>query len=384
MRTLLFHPWRVGTLLATRANVVYVAQLLAPVGFLALGAPLYLLAAAPILAQHMLSLRPTEQTILYHYTAPLLPSIMVATVFALRRVGFASLRRVPRVLVASAVLGAAGVTGVWWGAPARMKQPESASRFTAPDAADRAKQELVDDVPPNAPVVASFEFLARLANRAALYSFHNVVIGKKIISNQDYELPPAVSWALIDFADPTIFAGSFYWGRPGGDARTRRMLTTGTWRTAAEAGSVVLFQRVDDASREAGAASAAPTRRVVLEQVPELRGWTVSALRARAGARVPIDWYWQLPMGTADGYWVYVAIVQDGRMLHREQRLACANVPLSTSQVVQERMTLLLPDDLAPGTYAIDGFVVRHETGRGAPAGKQLARLPLGSLEIVR
>lgn len=62
-------------------------------------------------------------------------------------------------------------------------------------------KKLVDTIPDNASVVASFKFLPNLSNREDLYSLHYGFFGKRQFSDVDYFFPSDVDYYIIDTND---------------------------------------------------------------------------------------------------------------------------------------------------------------------------------------
>ncbi|MCZ7567180.1 MAG: DUF2079 domain-containing protein [Ardenticatenaceae bacterium] len=161
LETLVRHPVTVVAVLARAPKGAFLWQLLAPLAGLPLvGLPAVLL-GLPTLAYLLLSDYDLQASIRYHYTAPLLPFLFLATVVALQRLRARSLRL--EQVGASALLFAA-LAGAWWWSPlpgARSYEPE---RFTVTEEA-RAARALMATVPPDVPVAADWPYLPWLANR---------------------------------------------------------------------------------------------------------------------------------------------------------------------------------------------------------------------------
>ena len=94
LKTAFTHPLRLLETAFSARDAHYLGQLLVPLGGLWLLAPVALLAALPELALNLLSKTPTQTSIHFHYTAGLLPPLVVASVL-----GAAALaRRRPRLV----------------------------------------------------------------------------------------------------------------------------------------------------------------------------------------------------------------------------------------------------------------------------------------------
>src|SRR5439155_613700 len=155
--TLVFRPWRWLALVVEPAKIVYLMALLAPLGFLPLGAPPVLAAALPALLQNLLSVDPKLYNYRAQYQAYVLPFMVLAAVEGFRRlretrgarplVGpFHPVALLAAAFVLSAVLTAATVNDLGvrkW----RLGPPEQAAyRLMArvpPDASVSANERLV-------------------------------------------------------------------------------------------------------------------------------------------------------------------------------------------------------------------------------------------------
>jgi len=87
VKTAFAHPGRLASAVTTSRDLHYVLQLLWPLAFLPLLAPLVLLAALPELAINLLSAVPTQTSIHFHYTAGLIAPLVAAAILGARRLG---------------------------------------------------------------------------------------------------------------------------------------------------------------------------------------------------------------------------------------------------------------------------------------------------------
>lgn len=79
------HPIKTFSIILKHGGVSYVMQLLLPLGFSSLGAPLYLLFAVPDTAKNLLSNNPNLRSFNYQYTAELVPFIYLSSIYGIRR-----------------------------------------------------------------------------------------------------------------------------------------------------------------------------------------------------------------------------------------------------------------------------------------------------------
>lgn len=180
---------------ATTGNLVW--GLLLPFLGLPLLRPRWLLIAAPVLLQHLLSWRPSEWSIEAHYAAPLIPLFWVATTQA---IAHARLQTAAAGLVLSACLLAQFCMG-----PVLIGVREcrtARERFI-----ERSwKTKLIDTIPPAASVTAGIPYLSHLATRSRLYSLHHILKGLKTLSRATYVPPPPTEVVLVDYADDASFS----------------------------------------------------------------------------------------------------------------------------------------------------------------------------------
>lgn len=205
-------PQRIGQTLIhslTHGNLIW--ALLFPFLCLPLLKPRWLLIAAPIILQHLLSWRSSEWTIYFHYAAPLLPLFWMALAEAVASLNLwkpvpVLVRRSLPFLLVGACIGAQVVLG-----PAARIAATTADWFKGK--ADRARRNaFTAQIPPEASVVAPLPYLAHLAMREKLYSLHYVLKGLKTLSRASFEPPPPPDFVLIDYLDSATFdAGSGYY-----------------------------------------------------------------------------------------------------------------------------------------------------------------------------
>jgi uncharacterized membrane protein len=84
---LLSHPWRAATTLLAPSGLAYLVKLLWPFGFTSLASPLTFLISLPELLINLLSGKPQQHSIAYHYVAGEAPFVIAAMVLGLRRIG---------------------------------------------------------------------------------------------------------------------------------------------------------------------------------------------------------------------------------------------------------------------------------------------------------
>jgi uncharacterized membrane protein len=169
VKTAFTHPLRIVEAAFTNRDLHYLLQLLTPLAALCLFAPLVLVAAIPELTLNLLSATPTQTSIHFHYTAGLIPPLLIASVFGARRL---SAHRVPvaLVVVIAALIGSyrLGPIPGWRHVPGGQKFQSTAARVTDHDRiADRA----LSLVPADAVVSATNTLGGHLSARRRVLSF---------------------------------------------------------------------------------------------------------------------------------------------------------------------------------------------------------------------
>lgn len=191
--TVLLAPLEVlGRLLSPR-SLLSCLQLLAPLAFVPLAAPVALLPALPTLTASFLSDHPAQATIYNHYMAPAIPFLVVATVLGLERVAAAHATvcgdRLGRALVVLAVATLASWvyenpvlarTSVVRVAPDPPWQHATAGGRTASlvQPNDAALREGIARVPPRAAVLTTGSYLPHLSHRELLRSLPRQSVAK--------------------------------------------------------------------------------------------------------------------------------------------------------------------------------------------------------------
>ena len=173
--------------------------------------PRWIIMAAPIFLQHLLSWRQSEWSINFHYAAPLVPLLWLGTAEA----GSALFWR--DILAGWVAVGCA-VGQLWFGP---IKEVWHAV-MGAGDAlwAREWKSTMLAVVEKDASVTAGIPYLSHLTNRKQLYSLHHVLKGLKTLSRAEYKPPTGIDAVVMDTADRATFdpdAGYFHPQRKMGE-----------------------------------------------------------------------------------------------------------------------------------------------------------------------
>ena len=169
---------------------------LVPFLLLPLLRPRYLIMAAPIFLQHLLSWRQSEWDIDYHYAAPLLPLLWLGAAEAGSALFW-------RDVLAGWVAVACIICQFWFGPILNVWKTATGAGTALWE--KEWKSKMLDAVPADASVTAGIPYLSHLANREKLYSLHHVLKGLNTLSRTEYKPPTGVDAIVIDVADRATF-----------------------------------------------------------------------------------------------------------------------------------------------------------------------------------
>jgi uncharacterized membrane protein len=223
VKTAFTHPGRLVDAAFTGRDAHYLLQLLWPLAFLPLLAPLVLVAALPELAINVLSAIPTQTSIHFHYTAGVIAPLIVATVFGAKRVGRDALAIASAAVVVALVANyRLGPLPLWQHVPGGQRFQATAGDVTAHD---RIAQRALALIPDHDVVSATNSLGAHLSARARVLSFPFVEDARWIAAD---ETQPGYA----DRFAPLATAEQLVWLRRNPE-----------WRLVFERDGVLVFKR---------------------------------------------------------------------------------------------------------------------------------------------
>ena len=182
VKTAFTHPLRIVEAAFSGRDLHYLLDLVAPLAALSLLAPLVLVAALPELAINLLSSTTTQTSIHFHYTAGLIPPLMIAAIFGAKR-----LSRWTLPIAAGIVLAALagnyrlGPIPGWRHVPGGQTFQATAGRVTDHD---RVAQRALRLIPGDAVVSATNTLGAHLSARRRVLSFPYLEDSKWIAADE--------------------------------------------------------------------------------------------------------------------------------------------------------------------------------------------------------
>jgi len=225
-----------STLLRPQA-FTYLFHTFLPVLFIPFVSPSILLPATPLFLQHLLSGRPSELTIGFHYLAEIIPFIFVSFIYGIKRMvnkGYVTHERFLKISLMATVL----LSNIYLGPHFAVLR-----QFFIPHRQDYLtpyKNECVKSILPHSSVVATFEFLPHLTHRSQLYSLHHIYMGFYTLSSKRYMLPESPDTALIDFQDTLTFKGFYHYDNY---KNLQQFLSQDKWEVEDFLEGIVLFKK---------------------------------------------------------------------------------------------------------------------------------------------
>ena len=358
--------------------------------------PHWLLIAAPILLQHLLSWRSSEWTIYFHYAAPLLPLFWIALaegaagIDRWTAVPFRFRRSLPVLVVAACVVaqillgpapGIVATTATWFGGE------QTRAR----------KRAFISQIPPDASVLAPLPYLSHLAMRENLYSLHYVLKGLKTLSRSTYSPPPPTDFVLIDYDDSATFdavAGYYHPAMktvdgpviPSSDRLLHEFLQRSSWTVSSSDGLTILRQ--DKTPSELPLSSPSPGGIAVMGTGTTLTSITKSSDElAEQGLEIKMNWNFQSPRDVFP--WMFLKLTsRDRQNKIFISRGLCA--PEATSGPYLDSWHITSSDRIPEGDYGVEAFFVDNakrvwaaKTGQPDMRTPPLAPpVPLGEIRV--
>lgn len=193
----LTHPRELWQTATDGARLSYYRQLLAPVAFIPLAAPLVLAMAAPNVLVNILSVQPYTYQIKYQYSALVGAVIFVAMVEGCRRIG--TTMAVRRFLVGVCIATSLATNVAWSPSPLGVKF--HSGMWARESAHTEVVRAALERLPRDAGVSAAYYVVPHIAHRTDVYEFPNPFRAANWgIDDQDPPDPAAADYLVVDRA----------------------------------------------------------------------------------------------------------------------------------------------------------------------------------------
>jgi hypothetical protein len=336
--------------------------------------PRWIVIAAPILLQHLLSSRPSEWSMHFHYAAPLIPLFWIASAEAMQR------HRLHAVTAWAAFVFSLGlqifdgpwrrVGDDWRTMDLVLWNREWKARVVDEIAADQTLR-----------VSAGIPYLSHLATRAELYSLHFVIKGFKTLSVTRDDPVYTADVVLIDYADEQTFskkAGYYHpeGGRgevrlPSSDELLNSFLGRGEWTEKSINALMVL---------RAAKALPAQTSPAVGQAIDRHSTLLRASISAAEGTTFAVHLGWRFTAPRTRIPWL-VLNLDSGTAKYPLLLGMCA--PQTVSGEVAEDRQVLLPPGVPPGTYRVSGVFFDKIDALWRPNQDSVLQVaPLGEVKI--
>jgi uncharacterized membrane protein len=344
------HPGFTLKLVFADANIKFLSKLLFPLLFLSLLCPKTLFISLPFFLQQLLSRRGVDHTIRFHYAAKLVPFLFISAIhgtkFLLRFRFFSRYRwsLIGGLLIASIL------SNFWFGPLPKIWQNFS-SHFIMEEI-DYKKQELIDEIPKDASVVATFEFLPKLSHRKELYSFQHAYVGKHTLSQKDYVLPKDVEYALIDFNDYLTFTGFYH---PARYKNIQKIFEKERWGLLTAVDNIVLLRRGyksnSDLYKVLKKITPLSSIKLSIEDNITVWGYNIENKKVRPGQTIHISFIWECLRQARKDYWLIFKIIdKEEKVLHRYNHPICYQINPTyvwkKGDIIKENMWILVPSKI--------------------------------------
>lgn len=306
--------------------------------------PKWLLIAAPILLQHLLSWRSAEWSIHFHYAAPLIPLFWIATAEAIAAM--------PRPLVAAwMVLITCTVLQVWRG-PAH-SLPGEVAQF-GQHAWERSwKREQIAELQAEgeASVTAAQPYLSHLAMRRDVHSLHHVLKGLQTLSRRRYEPPATTDFLVIDAADASTFstAAGYYHPTmrtvegdlvPSSEILLHEFLSSAEWRTKS-VNSLTTMRRVGPRQPQAAQPQTSADAAAIAGR---------EVIVGADGSTLRITTRWQLALPREDFRWLSLLASRGDESIELVRGIIA---PEETGPFAEESWEVRVPPGITAGEYRV-------------------------------
>jgi hypothetical protein len=378
LKTILFDPVTTLRYALMPRKIIYLLALFLPTAFICFLSPAVLLISLPIFMQNLLSAKGAHARIQFQYVAMLIPFIFGSLIFGFRKIMYNKRFYPYRFKLLAVFLFIMACSGVILKAP-QFFIVRHFKDYRITDV-DKRKHKMLNMIPRDASVIATFQFLSHLAHRSDIYSFHFVATGHKMYTNERYMPPENLEYALIDFYEP-LLADSFY--PPNAPSNIRLFLEEGRWGVINAFDYIVLFEKDSQRGVRLCEAVADPLieNRVYanIDNQVEFLGFNVIDEDKKEGI-VHLVYYWRRIGAACDplGFFIAFSDADDNVQFIKFHAFGYkVYIPAAwpEGQIVQENHYLLVPQDTPKPVVGMEAGLFMERKGLLLPVMKGI-KLP--------
>ena len=237
VKNVFFHPEKIFSVLFEPSRLKYLNEFLKPLAYTPLFSPHILFLVSPVILQHLLSPVGQYQTIFFHYAATLTPFFFLAALVTLGNIKNRFRTAAFYLVFISVLLGSlvnlhSHVDTIHG----------KISMFESPTPRTAVAWDMINQIPPDAGVIATLNYLSPLSQRQFLYSDLFIAMGYRAFSGKAAVVEPEVGYALLNLADPWIADKIKYEKDAASVLRMKNFLSSG-WKIEDIYEDIVLLKR---------------------------------------------------------------------------------------------------------------------------------------------
>jgi hypothetical protein len=340
-----------------------------------------LLFTIPVFMQNLLSSGGTHAQIFYQYTAELIPFIFLSAIFTFKKLMNNKVIHANRGRLAAAFLIFPVIGGLYLKAP----QLHFAGyiKNLQIDDFSKEKDKMVGMIPKDASVIATFQFLPKLAHRHNVYSMHFVSKGFKMLTHEKYQAPSGLEYALIDFNEPAMLESFF---PPEAAANVRNFLKDNNMKVLKAVNDVVLFKKdYRNGSNLCEPADKPRINSVVNANIGNkivFLGYNIDSYKAAYSRIVHFTYYWKRIADSCGKLDVALQFLDDNNkvVFAKAHSFGYRIYPpddVSKDQIIKEDYFVLMPHSIKPGTYGMKMILFYLDSGK-----ESLVDVDLGKITV--
>jgi len=378
-KTILFHPLYVAQYAFESRKILYIIWLFLPTGFMGLLSPAVLLFTVPVFMQNLLSSGGTHAQIFYQYTAEIIPFIFLSVIFTFKKLMNNKVIYANRGRLVAAFLIFPVIGGLYLKAP-QLFFAGYVKNFQIDDLS-KVKDKMISAIPKDASVIATFQFLPKLAQRHNVYSMHFVSKGFKMLTHEKYQAPSALEYAMVDFNEPAMLESFF---PPEAAANLRNFIKDNNLKVLKAVDDVVLFKR----DYEGGSNLCEPADNPRINNVVNANignkiiflGYNIDRGKSEDGRILHFTYYWKRTADPCGNLAVALQFLDDNNkvIFAKAHSFGYRIYPpddLPKDQIIKEDYFVLMPHSIKPGMHGMKMILFYLDNGKESLVGVDLGKI---------